>query len=87
LGATAGGGYVRKLIGVIVVLAIIVAGLGVLDVWSRHRVQSLLATHVESQFPGSSATVAITSFPFLGRLVTWTTPGTTSNRWMSSSST
>jgi hypothetical protein len=60
----------RRLIALIVGVAIIVAGLAVADIWTRHKVQSVVADHIDSQFPGSHATVAISSFPFVGRLIT-----------------
>jgi hypothetical protein len=60
----------RRLIALLVGVAIVVAGLAIADVWARHKVQSVVATHVEDQFPGSHVTVAISSFPFVGRLIT-----------------
>jgi hypothetical protein len=60
----------RRLIALIVGVAIIVAGLAVADVWIRHRVQGVVAGHIESQYPGAHASVAISSFPFVGRLIT-----------------
>jgi hypothetical protein len=59
---------VRRLIGALVVVALLVAALAVADVVVRHRVQSALAGHIEEQLPGSRASVAISSFPFVGRL-------------------
>lgn len=58
----------RRLIGVLVAIAVILGLLAFGDVWVRHRVQTLIAQHIESEEPGSTATVHITSFPFVGRL-------------------
>lgn len=58
----------RRLIGVLVVIAVILGGLTVVDVWARHRVQTVMADHIQSELPGSRASVRISSFPFLGRL-------------------
>jgi hypothetical protein len=71
---------VRRLIGVLVVVAIIVGGLALGDIWVRHRVQTVLASHIQSEFPGSRAAVDITSFPFVGRLaVSGTVPKLTAD--------
>lgn len=59
----------RKLIVLLLVMALILIGLSILDVWVRHKVQSVVATHIEDELPGSTATVNISSFPFVGRLV------------------
>jgi hypothetical protein len=59
---------VRRLIGVLVVVAIIVVGLMVGDTYARHKAQTAAAQHIEATLPGSDATVSISSFPFLGRL-------------------
>jgi hypothetical protein len=60
---------VRRLIGALVAMAVIVAALTYGDMVARHRVQTLLADHIETDLPGSTATVHITSFPFTGRLL------------------
>jgi hypothetical protein len=60
----------RRLIALLIGVAIVVAGLSVADIWIRHKVQGVVASHVEDQFPGSHATVSISSFPFVGRLIT-----------------
>jgi hypothetical protein len=60
----------RRLIALLVGVAIIVAGLAVADIWIRHKVQSEVASHIDSELPGSHATVSISSFPFVGRLIT-----------------
>jgi hypothetical protein len=59
---------VRRLIGVLVVVAIILAALALGDTVARHRAQTAAAQHIEATLPGSTATVSISSFPFLGRL-------------------
>jgi hypothetical protein len=59
---------VRRLIGVLVVVAIMVGGLALGDTVARHRVQTGAAKAIEATLPGSTATVSISSFPFLGRL-------------------
>ncbi|MBO0748408.1 MAG: LmeA family phospholipid-binding protein, partial [Acidimicrobiaceae bacterium] len=58
----------RRLIGVLVAVALILGLLALGDVWVRHRVQTRMAEHIQSRVPGSTASVHITSFPFLGRL-------------------
>ncbi len=59
----------RRLIGAMVAMAVIVAALSYGDMAARHRVQTLLADHIETDLPGSTATVHVTSFPFTGRLL------------------
>ena len=58
----------RRLIGVLVAIAVIIGILAIGDVWARHRVQTVMAQHIQSELPGSKASVHISSFPFLGRL-------------------
>ena len=58
----------RRLIGVLVAIAVILGLLSLGDVWVRHRVQTVMADHLQSELPGSTASVHISSFPFLGRL-------------------
>jgi hypothetical protein len=59
---------VRRLLGVLVVVAVIAVALLIGDTFARHRAQTLAARHLESVLPGSTATVQISSFPFVGRL-------------------
>jgi hypothetical protein len=59
---------VRKLIGLILALAILAVGLSIVDVVVRHRVQTIIADKIEHDVPGTQATVNISSFPFLGHL-------------------
>jgi hypothetical protein len=59
---------VRKLIGLILVLAVIVGGLAIADHVVKDKVQSVLASRIQKELPGSDAQVKITSFPFLGHL-------------------
>jgi hypothetical protein len=59
---------VRRLIGVLVVIAIILVALDIGDTFARHRAQTAAAQHLDATLPGSTATVSISSFPFLGRL-------------------
>jgi hypothetical protein len=59
----------RRLVVVVVVLAVIVAGLSVADVIVRRHVQTAIAHRIEARDPGASATVHIGSFPFVGRLL------------------
>jgi hypothetical protein len=59
----------RRLIGVLVAIAVILGLLSFGDIWVRHRVQTVLAEHIQKELPGSTASVHISSFPFLGRLV------------------
>lgn len=42
--------------------------LGVADVVVRHTVEADIAKHIEAQVPGTSASVHISSWPFVGRL-------------------
>lgn len=58
----------RRLIGVLVAIAVILGALAFGDIWVRHRVQTVLADHIQSEVPGSTASVRISSFPFVGRL-------------------
>lgn len=58
----------RRLIGVLVAIAVLLGAVAFGDVWVRHRVQTVLAEHIRSEVPGSTATVRISSFPFVGRL-------------------
>lgn len=58
----------RKAIVGLVVLAVILAVLSVADVVIRHRVEHAIADQIDMQVPGSHASVAISSFPFLGHL-------------------
>jgi len=60
---------VRRLFGLLVALAVLVAALAVADIVVRHRVQSAIASRIEATVPGSHATVRIDSFPFVGRVV------------------
>jgi hypothetical protein len=59
---------VRRLIVWLIVLAVIAGALAILDHFAKDRAQSAIASRIEASSPGSHATVAITSFPFLGRL-------------------
>jgi hypothetical protein len=59
---------VRRLITLLIVLAVIAVGLDVLDNLAKDRAESTIASRIEASSPGSHATVRITSFPFLGRL-------------------
>jgi hypothetical protein len=59
---------VRRLFGLILILAVIVGGLALVDHVVKDKVQSVLASRIEKELPGSHATVTITSFPFLGHL-------------------
>ncbi len=68
----------RKLLALILVLAIVAGLLSIVDVTARSAAQASAAHHIESDVPGSGATVHISSFPFLGRLaVSGTIPETT----------
>lgn len=58
----------RKLIVVVVILAVLVVAAGIADVVIRHHVEQAVATQIDDQVPGAHAQVAISSFPFLGRL-------------------
>ncbi|MCL2394857.1 MAG: hypothetical protein FWC87_09245 [Acidimicrobiaceae bacterium] len=59
----------RRLVGFLVAVVLILGLLALGDVWVRHRVQTVMADHIQSKVPGSTASVHISSFPFLGRLV------------------
>lgn len=59
----------RRLFGLLIALAVLVAALAVADIVVRHRVQSAIASRIEAESPGSHATVRISSFPFVVRLV------------------
>jgi hypothetical protein len=59
---------VRRLFALVVFLAVVAGALSIGDVIVKDRVQSAMASRIESQLPGSHATVRITSFPFVGRL-------------------
>lgn len=58
----------RKLIGLLIVLALLVVGLSIVDVVVRHRVQTIIADKIDQQVPGARSTVSISSYPFLGHL-------------------
>lgn len=58
----------RKLIGFLIVIALLAVGLSIVDVAVRHRVQTIVANKIQHDVPGTQAAVSITSFPFLGHL-------------------
>jgi hypothetical protein len=58
----------RKLVVLVVVLAVLAGALSIVDVVARERVQTAVAARIESRSPGSHAVVSISSFPFLGYL-------------------
>jgi hypothetical protein len=58
----------RRLVGLVAVLALLAVGFSVIDVVVRKSVENSIATQIESRSPGSSAVVKIPSFPFLGHL-------------------
>jgi hypothetical protein len=59
---------VRKLIALVLVLAVLLGVLSIIDVVVREGVQSAMSDRIESKLPGSHADVKISSFPFLGHL-------------------
>ena len=59
----------RRAVTLLIVLAVIVGGLALVDHVVKDRVESDIASRIESRDPGSHAKVTITSFPFLGRLL------------------
>jgi hypothetical protein len=59
---------VRRLITLLLVLAVIAGAFAIVDHVAKDRAQSDIASRIEASSPGSHATVRITSFPFLGRL-------------------
>jgi hypothetical protein len=59
---------VRKLVGLVVALGLLVGIAAIVDVVVRDGVEVAVADHIEARSPGSHATVHITSFPFLGHL-------------------
>ncbi len=58
----------RKLLGLLVVLAVLFGIFSIIDVVVRLGVQGAIADRIESRSPGSHADVKISSFPFLGHL-------------------
>lgn len=58
----------RRLLGLGVVVAVLVAVLGVGDTFARHAAERDVARRIEARVPGTTATVHISSWPFLGRL-------------------
>jgi hypothetical protein len=58
----------RKLLAVVLVLAVLAAVLAVVDVVVRKGVERTMADRIEARTPGSHAHVSIASFPFLGYL-------------------
>lgn len=59
----------RKLVVILVVLAALAVGLGFADVAVRHRVETTIAQRIEASDPGTTATVRISSWPFVGHLL------------------
>jgi hypothetical protein len=56
----------RKLLAVVLVVAVLGAVLAVVDVVVRRGVERTMADRIEARTPGSHARVSISSFPFLG---------------------
>jgi hypothetical protein len=64
-----GSGELRKLIGAIVFIVVAVVLVAVADHFTVRWSESTVANHIEHRFPGSHATVTISSSPYLVRLV------------------
>lgn len=58
----------RRALILVVVLAFLAGVLAVVDVLVKDGVQAAIADRIESRSPGSTASVRITSFPFVGRI-------------------
>jgi hypothetical protein len=58
----------RKLVGLIIVLAVLVGLASIADVVVRKGVEATVGERIEARSPGSHAKVHISSFPFLGQL-------------------
>ena len=58
----------RKLVAILIFLAVLVVALSVADVYVRHRVEHDTADRIEQRVPGTHAAVHISSFPFVLRL-------------------
>ena len=58
----------RRLLGLAVVVAVLLAVFAVGDTVARHAAERAIARRIEARVPGTTATVHISSWPFLGRL-------------------
>lgn len=58
----------RRLISLVVVLGVLLGLLSIADVVIRHQVEGGIAARVDRSDPDARASVAISSFPFVGRL-------------------
>ncbi len=59
----------RRALVLLLILAFLAGGLSLLDVLVKDGVQTAMADRIEARSPGSKATVHISSFPFVGRIL------------------